>query len=122
MYETIKNVSDIFYFFDDKYTNNYCLLDKDDFSDFEIGKFNNIVMFENKQYYECFYTLKDFKKSDLSYLYNSNYDIDITSKYYIIVNHFNKSIFSFDLDNFKAKDFLYSNNSVYNQVWQGYLQ
>lgn len=122
MYETIKSVSDIFYFFDDKYTNNYCLLDKDDFSDFEIGKFNNIVMFENKQYYECFYTLKDFKKSDLSYLYNSNYDIDITSKYYIIVNHFNKSIFSFDLDNFKAKDFLYSNNSVYNQVWQGYLQ
>lgn len=122
MYETIKNISDIFYFFDKQYNNNYCLLDKDDFSDFEIGKFNNIVMFENKQYYECFYTLRDFKNSDLSYLYNSNYDIDITSDCYIIVNHFNKSIFSFDLDSFKARDFLYSNNSVYNKLWQGYLQ
>ena len=122
MYETIKSTSDIFYYFDKKYTNNYCLLDYLDYSEYEIDKFNEIVSNENKKYFECFYNLKDFKNSNLSYLYNNNYDIDITSKCFIIVNHYNKIIFSFDLDNFKTKDFLYHNNSIYQQLLKGYLK
>ena len=93
MYETIKSISDIFYYFDKKYTNNYCLLDYLDYSEYEISKFNEVVSNENKKYFECFYNLKDFKNSNLSYLYNNNYDIDITSKSFVIVNHYNKIIF-----------------------------
>lgn len=122
MFETIKSISDIFYYFDKKYKNNYCLLEYSDYSSYEKQKFNTIVNNENKKYFECFYNLKDFKNSNLSYLYNSNYDINITSECFIIVNHSDKSIFSFDLDNFKSKDFLYHSNSIYNRLIQGYLK